>query len=42
MLMHLTFDNNGQHSTWFYDQRDDYSFVITHFPENSITPAYGV
>ena len=32
----LTFDTNGQHSTWLYDKRDDCSFTITHFPQNSI------
>jgi len=34
----LTFDTNGQHSTWLYDKRDDCSVTITHFPQNSITP----
>jgi hypothetical protein len=32
----LTFDTNGHHSTWLYDKRDDCSFTITHFPQNSI------
>jgi hypothetical protein len=27
----LTFDTNGQHSTWFYDKRDGCSFPFTHF-----------
>jgi len=36
MFKVLTFDTNGQHSTWFCDKRDDYSFTITHFPQNSI------
>jgi hypothetical protein len=31
----LTFGTNGQHSTWLYDKRDDCSFTITHFPQNS-------
>jgi len=34
----LTFDTNGQHSTWLYDKRDGCSFTITHFPQNSIIP----
>jgi hypothetical protein len=44
VLKFLTFDTDGQHSTWRYDKRDDYSFTITHFPQNSIIPtaAYGV
>jgi hypothetical protein len=36
MLNILTFDTNGQHSTWLYDKRDDCSFTITHFPQNNI------
>jgi hypothetical protein len=31
----LTFDTNGPHSTWLYDKREDCSFTITHFPQNS-------
>jgi hypothetical protein len=34
----LTFDTNGQHYTWLYDKRDECSFTITHFPQNSIIP----
>jgi hypothetical protein len=32
----LTLDTNGQHSTWLYDKRDDLSFVIAHYLQNSI------
>jgi hypothetical protein len=31
MLNILTFDTNGQHSTWLYDKIDDFSFVIAHY-----------
>ena len=34
----LTFDTNGQHSTWLYDKGDGCSFTFTHFPQNSIIP----
>jgi len=34
----LTFDTNGQHSTWLYDKRGECSFTITHFQQNSIIP----
>jgi hypothetical protein len=35
MLNILTFDTNGPHSTWLYDKREDCSFTITNFPQNS-------
>jgi hypothetical protein len=35
MLNILTFDTNGPHSTWLYDKREECSFTITHFPQNS-------
>jgi len=38
MLNILTFNTNGQHSTWFYDKRDDCSFTITYFPQKSTIP----
>jgi hypothetical protein len=43
MFKFLTFDSNGQHSTWLYDKRDDCSFIITHFPQKALyqPPAYG-
>jgi hypothetical protein len=31
----LTFVTNGPHSTWLYDKKEDCSFTITHFPQNS-------
>jgi hypothetical protein len=34
----LTFDSNGQYSTWLHDKRNDCRFIITHFPQNSIIP----
>jgi hypothetical protein len=38
VLKFLTFDTDGQHSTWRYDKKDDCSFTNTHFPQNSIIP----
>ena len=34
----VTFDTDGQHSTWRYDKKDYCSFTIAHFPQNSIIP----
>ena len=35
MLNILTFVTNGPHSTCLYDKKEDCSFTITHFPQNS-------
>jgi hypothetical protein len=38
----LTFDSNGQQSTWLHDKRNDCRFIITDCSQNNIIPTAGV